>query len=229
MNIIIPDIDPLIINLLDLPELAIMVSTNKYFHSIVVKIPLYIQWRDVRNEFPNFKPSSLFQCLCKKGYLDYAISLIQRHQYIDIHNINEYAFQLACRSGNLDLCKWLINLDQTRKIDIHTDGELAFIWSCKFGHIDIAKWLIDLGEKTDSRINIHGEFGRSNAFSGCCEGNYLGIAKYLIYLGENGYGRVNVHRFNTYLKCYQRGYTDIVNWLLMLDSSYGVHQLNQLN
>lgn len=223
MSIIIPDIDHLIINLLDIPELLVMVSTNKYFHEAITKIPLYIQWHDIYINNRCYILASTFFCTCKKGYLEYAKSLIQRYRQIDIHHCNEHPFQCCCVSGNLDLCKWFIKLAEQRnnKINIHADHDLAFIWSCGFGKLNIAKWLIGLGEESYGRINIHNSHDKYTPFELACTKNYLEIAQYLIHLGENcGYDKINVHRTNIFNKCHPR----ITEWLLTLEPTYGVFQ-----
>lgn len=229
MNIVIPDIDPLIVHLLDIPELLHMMSTNKYFHGIIIKMPLYIQWEYVSNRYnPKTSVELIFLHACEKGYLEYARSLFNRYD-IDLHCNMEYPFQMCCLSGNLNICKWFIALCEKldSKVDIHADSELAFIWS--FENLEISKWLIELGEKSYGRININSIYGdyELDAFSECCVENYFEAAKYLIHLGENcGYDRINVHAFDNYVICQNNGHTEMANWLLTLENTYGVFKKN---
>jgi ankyrin repeat protein len=58
---------------------------------------------------------------------------------------NEYAFQLSCKKGHIEIAKWLVSLG----INFHANNELAFQVCCEKGHIEIAKWLVELG------IDVH--------------------------------------------------------------------------
>lgn len=66
---------------------------------------------------------------------------------IDIHAYSEYAFQLSCGEGHLEIAKWLIDVvdkgiqKNFMPINIHADDEYAFRVSCGNGHLEIAKWL----------------------------------------------------------------------------------------
>lgn len=226
MSIIIPDIDFLIIHLLDIPELTIMVSTNKYFHDIVTKTKLYQQYWNLQH-YTYKNPYYMFLRSCKKGYLEYAKSLVQRHSQLNIHDGNEHPFQLCCYSGNLAMCQWMINLGERlgTLIEIHIDDDLAFTNACTKNRINVAKWLIELGEKSYGKINIHSMYStHKDIFTEACIRNYMEMARYLISLGETGYGKINVHQYNVFVQCQQKGNTEMVNWLLTLEPTYGVFQ-----
>ena len=54
-------------------------------------------------------------------------------------NLNK--FIEACKNGNIEIVKSIINLDND-KIDIHFNNDRAFRWACAKGHIEIVKLLL---------------------------------------------------------------------------------------
>ena len=61
-------------------------------------------------------------------------------QSVNNDNVN-HCFRDACKAGNLDLAKWLI--ENFNNIDVHAYNEYAFIFCCNNGHLDVAKLLIE--------------------------------------------------------------------------------------
>ena len=131
MNIIIPDIDPYIVNLVEPDMLSNLLLVNKFFHNLIIDRNIFCQWKAMRNML--FAPTEIiFSEICKRGFLEYATYLIDNHD-IDIHNNNEYAFRLSCRYGQLKIAQWLIQLGETTcygKIDIHVKEDDSFCWCC---------------------------------------------------------------------------------------------------
>lgn len=183
MNIIIPDIDKLIINLLDIPELIHMVCTNKYFHEIITKMTLYCQWRIIRCKYHDLYLNSLFTEVCRHGYLAYSKSLISRYSSINLHHYAEHPFQLCCHNGHFEMAKWLIDICVIDKINIHTDNDLAFAWACQNDHLEIAKWLIELGETGYGKIDVH----CYSVFINCKCNGHIDMVNWLLSL-EPSYG-----------------------------------------
>lgn len=142
MSIIHPDIDQLIIPLLDIYSLANIYCTNKYYHRIIMKIPLLVQYRDV-SENTNIIYCKLLAA-CRLGYLEcvqYFINHCKFNTYIIIQNL----FQTCCIYGQITIAKYLLTLENLHKIDIHESNNI-FIRSCiAKNHYEMAKWLIRFG------------------------------------------------------------------------------------
>ena len=64
----------------------------------------------------------------------------EKEVYIGYNN-NEALFN-SCASGNLDLVRWLCNLDGG---DVHAGNDNAFRLKCRSDHFEIAKFLYNLG------------------------------------------------------------------------------------
>lgn len=89
----------------------------------------------------------LFLNACEKGNMIICNYLINKFNDIDIHVENEYAFQLSCEHGYLEISKWLVDLSLQKNfipINIHANNEAAFQKSCMNNHLEVAKWLVNL-------------------------------------------------------------------------------------
>lgn len=66
-------------------------------------------------------------------------------------------FGLACSNGNLDIAKWIVELDQEFdiKLDIHRGNEYAFRSACIHNRFDVAQWLIELSKTSYGKIDIY--------------------------------------------------------------------------
>ena len=91
MSIIIPDLDETILTFLDLSEAVILMQTNKNYYEKIKNKKLILEWNEMKLIKDDL--NGIFQLTCKKGYINYAKSLIKRYNKIDIHANNEYAFQ----------------------------------------------------------------------------------------------------------------------------------------
>ena len=230
MNIVIPDIDTYMIDFADLHTMAILQQVNKYFNKIITAKPIMRQWKVINNmqlDLPNDK----FIEACKRGFLAYAKYLFGAYE-IDIHANNDYAFQLSCENGHIEVAQWLILLGESNdytKIDIHADNEYAFRWSCQYGHLELAQWLIKLGESNGyTKINIHAD--NEYAFRWSCRNGHLEVAQWLVNLGESsGYTKIDIHANNDYAFRWSRknGYLDLAQWLVKLNKTCGCGKFNQ--
>ena len=188
MNIIIPDIDKHIVNLVDLRSLANLLLVNKFFNTIITAKPIMDQWKHIKN-IKSETITDIFIETCEMGFLEYAIYLVNEN-IIDIHALNDNAFRWSCCNGHLKLSQWLIELGESSgytKIDIHANNDYAFRYSCLHGHLKLAQWLIQLGESSGyTKIDIHAV--NDYAFKWSCYYGHFNLAQWLVSLGEsNGY------------------------------------------
>ena len=119
MNLVIPDIDKYILDLVDLRSLANLILVNKYFYELISTKPIMGQWKCIIN-MKSESINSIFIQACAVGFLEYAIYLVNEID-IDIHVYNDYAFRWSCRNGHLKLTQWLVCLGESSgytKIDI---------------------------------------------------------------------------------------------------------------
>ena len=150
MNIIIPDIDPLIVLFTELPELAKLGCVNKYFYKLVSRQCVVKQWLTIKNTCGRYTSiNQIFIEICKNGFLLYGMYIAKKNK-ININAIDELAFKWSCINGHIEIARWLIHLGESdgynNKINIHAGVDYAFRRSCENGHIEIALWLIHLGE-----------------------------------------------------------------------------------
>ena len=79
---------------------------------------------------------------CEYGHLE-VVQYIYNIGEINIHFSKELSFRSACRSGNLEIVKWLLEIEP--QINIHIHNDLAFVEGCKNGNITLVKFLFELG------------------------------------------------------------------------------------
>lgn len=93
--------------------------------------------------------------LCETGNLEKLKKL--NYNKIDIHDGYEYAFEMACENGHLDVVKYLIWLGENGhgKINIHDRYRSIFRYTCSNKHLSIVKYLLWLGENGYGKIDIH--------------------------------------------------------------------------
>ena len=231
MNIIIPDIDPIIVLLTELPSLVNLGCVSKYFYKLVSDQLIIKQWLIIKNIHGKKSIGQIFIEACMNGFLSYGMFLLKEN-IIDIHANGERAFQSSCENGHIQIAKWLIHLGESEnydKINIHADNEYAFGYSCTNGHIQTANWLIQLGESGEYKmIDIHAN--NEYAFRWSCRNGHIQIAKWLIHLGESReYKRINIHTYDEWAFRWSciNGYIQITNWLIQLGESEGYNKIDQ--
>ena len=94
MNILIPDIDKYIANILDLQSLANLLLVNKFFHGLIITKPVMKQWKHIHS-MNLAEIDDIFIETCGLGYLECAIYLVNEND-IDIHTRIESAFKSSC-------------------------------------------------------------------------------------------------------------------------------------
>ena len=113
MNIINPDIDPLIVSLIELPELVKLGCINNYFYKITSNQIIVTQWRIIKNKYGEKTNNEIFIKVCEEGFLLYGMFILQKYN-INIDAINELAFRYCCRNGHLEMARWLISLGESK-------------------------------------------------------------------------------------------------------------------
>lgn len=96
-------------------------------------------------------------------------------------------FPYLCRSGNLELVKWIYNeypCDLHGKINIHQGKEKAFRWSCEAGHLEIAKWLYEIGK---GKRPLMYRTPCDKAFELAVSNGHIDVVKFLYGLYEEQY------------------------------------------
>jgi hypothetical protein len=144
------------------------------------------------------------------GNLDAIKELIKiYHNDIDLYDIIEWGFCLACKYGHLNIVKYLIDIYKTpynenkyyNKINIHYKDEYGFQLACRSGQINIVEYLVNLYKtnKDYNKIDIHknDELG----FRWAYENKHKHIVKYLIGLYKTQhnqnkvYDTINIYSF----------------------------------
>lgn len=234
----IRDIDDILLSFCDIMDDFIIINQlNKYYKQLIIKNILFKSWTELRvfdreNKIYDLtKNNSLFINACDTNNL-MCKYLSKKYIDIDIHANNEYAFQLSCQNGDLDLAQYLVDLGQKSNslINIHEDNELAFRWSCQNGHLNIAEWLINLGQKSNSPINIH--VADENPFRFSCKNGHLHIAQWLIDLGRKSNLLIDIHADDelAFRWSCENGHLHIAKWLIELgkksNSLINIHMHN---
>ena len=133
MSIIINDLDNLLIDFCDLEsDFFNLMRVNKHYYKLIKNNELFMEWNKCYTASPmsyiRNNKDKLFLKSCDIGLLLFSKYLVSKHN-INIHYNREHPFQLSCRSGYLDIAKWLIDLSSkpgSTLINIHTDDEYAF-------------------------------------------------------------------------------------------------------
>lgn len=161
----IQEVEQMILNLLDLKNLAKLMEINQYFYEIVHNDPIYSELKEVYEKYWSWKkwrvhkismgPQKMFLESCRYGHLHAAKYLYSKYSNsIDIHAINEYAFRWACGNGHLEIAKYLYLMTmETKKINIFALNNFAFEVTCENGHVDVAKWLCRLDPEVHHYAN----------------------------------------------------------------------------
>ena len=97
---------------------------------------------------------------------------------------NDYFMIILCKSGNLDMIKFLMKIRNKLTSNIITLEDL-FITACKYRHLKIIKYFKYYGEKYNNKININWGFEYEIINKNIHE--YKSIIVYLLYLSKHNY------------------------------------------
>lgn len=158
---------------------------------------------------------------------------------IDIHSYNDIVFQEACSSGNIEIPKLLMSMeDELGEFNIHCYSDAPFVYACSKGKgsIPIAEWLISMEEERGV-IDVHVGF-EYVITSACYDGN-LPMLKWLLTLEET-HGQFDIHvhdRDASYTGDYtpdvayrwakDMGHDHVCEWLKSLEPTHGRLQINE--
>ena len=122
--------------------------------------------------------------------------------------ISDNSFTEACRKGNLNLLKWMVNNDSENCINIsgtRWNREFPFKVACANGHLYVAKWLIEI--KPDIDISADSE----DAFRYACREGHLDIAKWLYEVKPDI--DISVCFYEPFRNACAHGYLELAKWL----------------
>jgi Ankyrin repeats (3 copies) len=215
------DIDSILLQYLDLiDDYAHIRQINKYYYNLMSNNSLFIMCEKLYsfNKFNRIsmvsKQNSLFINACQTNNLLLCKYLIEKFP-IDIHSWRDFAFQVSCINGRLNIAKWLVNISMGADfINIHADCEYAFKFSCENGHIDVVQWLVNIS-KSPININVENEY----AFRSSCQYGHLNVAKWLIDLSKlDDFSFINIHAYHDYAfsRSCENGHLNTAKWLLTL-------------
>jgi len=148
---------------------------------------------------------------------------INIHTGDNLHIIKEAAFLWSCYNGNLEICRFLseLNVDFYGRIDIHAldaNGDDSLQLACRSGNIELVMWLLDLSENQEyGQFDIYSN--KENYFISSCQSG-LDMAKFWIDLCENhGYGKIDIHaqKEKAFIVSCACGDLELVKWLVDLE------------
>lgn len=115
-----------------------------------------------------------------------------------------YMFSIVCRSGYLELAKWLDSVGG----NTNTKKNKVFAEVCCRGHIDLAKWLYDFG------VDIH--YKNDLSFRLSCVFEKIDVAKWLYSVGAN-IRSCTSHAFGCTFNNASSVSIEIAKWLYEID------------
>ena len=145
----------------------------------------------------------LFLRCCRLGLLK-IVQFLYNNNIYDKTNI-DISFLLSCHNNNLDVCKWMFELDI---IDIHLYNDFIFIGSCYNGAFDVCKWLFENVEFSQKTLNI--------SFSKSCIYNRKNICEWLLSISN-----IDIH--DEYEYAFRLSDLDMQKWLISIDGTINVN------
>ena len=116
-------------------------------------------------------------------------------------------FLNACKNGNLDLAKNL--LETNPMIEISFNNDHVFQDTCSNGHLNVAKWLLEI--KPTINISANNE----EAFRSACKTNKLDIVKWLLEIKPTI--DISANNENAFRSACRLGNINTAKWLSSLN------------
>ena len=112
-------------------------------------------------------------------------------------------FQYFCKSGQLEVCKLVIQVKPT--INISANNELVFRLACCNGRLEVAKWLLQVKPTID--ISAYNE----EAFRWACLNGHLEVAKWLLQVKPT----IDIFAYNedAFRWACLNGHLEVAKWL----------------
>lgn len=231
MSILLNDLDGLIIQWLNLPEMLPLCSVNHHYKSVIGAQSVVVQWHCIKD-----KPDNKLLLACHFNYpelvdflLDYSnVSFDVKYDY----------FRICCRTGNIKLLEKNLDIKMNNMIarcgneydSLTIDNKKyehwdPFVLACINGHIPMTKWLI---ESDMFWTTIYYQYDTPFAYA-CRYGNFE-MAKWLISLAST-YGEINIHSLNeaSFREACKYGHIDIAKWLISLENTHGMVNIHVWN
>lgn len=210
--LILPDIDNIILSVVDHSSMMMISSVNKYYNTKLQSYRKYfLSCLIISRNWTGGRPVIDFDFgkMCTGRHLRmaqwYWNKITNRKVAESILSANDSCiFREVCRNNDDAMFHWLLEINTGNDINIRANGDEPFRSACKNGNIQMAQTLIrryeqysDLFCNPNDRINIHAE--RDYAFRWACIGGHLHVAQWLVKLGESNisYGPINISCINT--------------------------------
>jgi hypothetical protein len=100
---------------------------------------------------------------------------------IDHRMDGDKPFLTACLNGNLNIARWLWNLDPTNRPNHRMNNDIIFCRVCENGHLVLAKWLWSLTPSDRIDHRAHYDY----AFYTACKNGHFALVKWLWDLVPN--------------------------------------------
>ena len=85
----------------------------------------------------------IFKRACSKGQFELAKNIVNSCQQLIHENLTlQNAFQEACFRGNLEVAKWLVDINPSALDDLAFRN--VFRDACVFDHLEVARWLVEI-------------------------------------------------------------------------------------
>tara|TARA_B110001450_G_scaffold190015_1_gene178196 strand:- start:644 stop:1693 length:1050 start_codon:yes stop_codon:yes gene_type:complete len=151
----------------------------------------------------------IIQNLCKKGNLLLIKDVLSK--YYNNFRLCNSSFKYSCKSGNLELVKYLLQLDKLNINELINNIDSSFQNSCLSGNLELVTFLLDLFPNIN--ISKYDEL----SFQSACLSRNIGLVKYLLLIKPN----IDIYAYNNEAiknACYS-GSIEIVKYLFNLSNN----------
>lgn len=198
------DTDILLFSVLSKNQHMAIQKVNKLMNQIMK--PICHTWKKT-------KWHDTFTCFCVANKMEWCL-LMKDYWHIN-YKTQQKAFRSVCHTGQLNVAKWLANLNNIRDIFFNENKYVAFQIACANDQLNVIQWLLTYGEEIKSPINIQ-DIIHFTFYNACVKGN-LHLAQWLFDLGAKNQWSINIHtNHKLVLDVCMNGQLHIVQWLAHL-------------